>query len=126
MIYAKSSIIILLTLMFSRSLGCLKTSFLAAICDDIPVMVCLLKYFLMDTFALSIFYFLKTIGNSDFVVGKMTLPSIPLFLLIFIPNLYAISNRPNVRIKPNAIYAADSKISMVLYRLPFKHQFNSV
>ena len=71
-------------------------------------------------------YFLKTIGNSDFVVGKMTLPSIPLFLLIFIPNLYAISNRPNVGIKPSAIYAADSNISMVLYLLPFKHQFYSV
>ena len=72
----------------------------------------------MDTFALSIFYFLKTIGNNDFVVGKMTLPSIPLFLLIFISVLYAISNRPNVGIKPNAIYAADSNISMVLYLKP--------
>ena len=82
-------------------------------------MVCLLKYFLMDTFALSIFYFLKTIGNNDFVVGKMTLPSIPLFLLFnFIPNLYAISNRLSVGIKPNAIYAADSNISMELCLIP--------
>jgi hypothetical protein len=48
----------------------------------------------------------------------MTLPSIPLFLLIFISVLYAISNRPNVGIKPNAIYAADSNISMVLYLKP--------
>ena len=109
--------------MFSRSLGCLKISILAAICDDIPDNVCLLKYFLMDPFALSIFYFLKTIGNNDFVVGKMTLTAIPLFLLIFIPILYAISNIPNVGIKPNAIYAADSNISMVLCLIPSNIKF---
>ena len=80
----------------------------------------------MDPKLYPFFYFLKTIGNNDFVVGKMTLPAIPLFLLIFIPSLYAISNRPNVGIKPNAIYAADSNISMVLYCLPLKHQVHSV
>ena len=53
----------------------------------------------------------------------MTLPSIPLFLLIFIPNLYAISNRPNVGIKPNAIYAADFDISMVLCLIPSNINF---
>jgi hypothetical protein len=74
----------------------------------------LLKYFLIDKLALSIFYFLKTIGNNDFVVG-LILSAIPLFLLFnFIPILYAISNSANVGIKPNAIYAADSNISMVL------------
>jgi len=77
----------------------------------------------MDTLALSIFCFLKTIGNNDFVVVKMTLPSIPLFLLIFIPNLCAISNRPNVEIKPNAIYATDFNISMVLCLIPSNINF---
>ncbi len=76
----------------------------------------------MDTVALFIFYFLKAIGNNDFVGGKIPLPTTtPFLLLIFIPILYAISNKPNVGIKPSAIYAADSNISMVLYWLPFKH-----
>ena len=84
-----------------------------------PAKVCLLKNFLLDTFDLSIIYFLKTIGNNDFVVDIMPLPAIPLFLLlIFIPVLYAISNRPSVGIKPNAIYVADSNISMVLCLIP--------
>jgi hypothetical protein len=78
----------------------LRISFLAAICD-IPDKVCLLKYFMMDTFALSIFYYLKAIGNNDFVGGKMPLPATPpFFLLVFILILYPISNRPNVGIKP--------------------------
>jgi hypothetical protein len=78
------------------------------------------KYFLMDMFALSIFYFLKGIGNNDFVGGKTPLPirTPSLLLFIFLPILYAISNRLNVGIKPNAIYAADSNISMVLRLIP--------
>jgi hypothetical protein len=73
----------------------------------------------MDMFALSIFYFLKGIGNNDFVGGMTPLPiRTPSLLFIFIPILYAISNRLNVGIKPNAIYAADSNISMVLRLIP--------
>jgi uncharacterized RDD family membrane protein YckC len=39
----------------------------------------------MDTFALSIFYYLKAIGNNDFIGGKTPLPATPpFFLLVFI------------------------------------------
>ena len=84
--YAKSSIIILLTLMFSRSLGCLKTGLLAAICDDNSCYGLFTEIF-SDGYVCFIhfIYFLKTIGNSDFVVGKMTLPSILFFFLISFP-----------------------------------------
>jgi hypothetical protein len=76
---------------------------------------------------IAFFYVLKAIGYNDFVGGKTPLPATPTFLLlIFIPILYAISNRANVRIKPSGTYAADSNISIVLYRLPFKHQSYSV
>ena len=36
----------------------------------------------MDTFALSIFYYLKAIGNNDFIGGKMPLPATPPFFLL--------------------------------------------
>jgi hypothetical protein len=124
-LYAKNSNILLI-LKFSRTLGYLRISFLGVKCDDIPVTICLQKYFLMDPFALSIFYFIKTIGNNDSVVGKMSLPAIPLFLLNFIAILYPISHRPNVGTKSDAIYAADSNISMILYWLPLNHQVHSV
>jgi hypothetical protein len=40
---------------------------------------------MMDTFALSIFYYLKAIGKNDFIGGKMLLPATPpFFLLVFI------------------------------------------